>query len=174
MAENLKTAHFADGSEIPNVTVNTEWLALSTAAWCNYQHNASNGLIYGKLYNWFTVADPQNVCPTGWHVPTDTEWTILTDYLGGLSVAGGEMKSVSGWNPPNAYATNESGFSGLPGGYRYANGNFYDVGYGGYWWSSTESSSTNAWYRTLSYTVGNASRNNYNMPNGMSVRCLRD
>jgi uncharacterized protein (TIGR02145 family) len=174
MAENLKTAHFADGSQITNITFNTEWLALSTAAWCNYQNNASNDLIYGKLYNWFTVADPQNVCPTGWHVPTDIEWTILTDNLGGLSVAGGKMKSISGWSSPNTAATNESGFSGLPGGFRSDGAYFYSFGNYGNWWSSTESSTENAWYRYLLYFNDNANRNVNNKQDGHSVRCLRD
>jgi uncharacterized protein (TIGR02145 family) len=175
MAENLKAAYFADGSEIPNETSNVAWINLSSPAWCNYENSASNDITYGKLYNWFTVASPQNVCPAGWHVPTDAEWTILIDYLGGQNVAGGKMKSTTGWNAPNTAATNESGFSGLPGGFRYNLNGFFDaVGIFGYWWSSTESSTTNVWYRNLFYGNDDAGRTNNNKQNGFSVRCLKD
>jgi uncharacterized protein (TIGR02145 family) len=108
-------------------------------------------------------------------VPTDAEWTTLTSFLGGETVAGGKMKSTTGWNAPNTAATNESGFSGLPGGYRYLNdGGFSGVGNFGYWWSSTESSTTNAWARDLVYASGSAYRLGYNKRYGFSVRCLRD
>jgi uncharacterized protein (TIGR02145 family) len=176
--ENLKTTKFADGSVIPNVTSDDAWINLSSPAWCNYENNASNGNTYGKLYNWYTVADPRNVCPAGWHVPSDAEWTVLTDYLGGNAVAGVKMKTTSGWNDYNGQSgngTNESGFSGLPGGTRYDDfGTFDSVGSYGYWWSSTEDATSSAWARYLYYSVGNAYRN-YNYKHyGFSVRCLRD
>lgn len=174
-AENLKTTRFADGSVIPNVTSVDSWINLSTPAWCNYENSPANDITYGKLYNWFTVADPRNVCPTGWHVPTDAEWTVLTDYLGGQDVAGGKMKTTSGWQSPNTGATNESGFSGLPGGFRYDyGGDFGSIGYYGYWWSSSESSASAAWYRFLFYNNDYASRNSSYKQGGFSVRCLRD
>ncbi len=174
--ENIRTSKYADGSVIPNVTSDAAWTGLSTGAWCNYGNNAGNDAIYGKLYNWYTVADPRNVCPTGWHVPTDAEWTTLTTFLGGESVAGGKMKATTGWQSPNTAATNESGFSGLPGGYRNltSNGDFDYVGYVCYWWSSSESSSTSAWHRHLGYNGGYAVRGDKNKRNGFSVRCLRD
>jgi uncharacterized protein (TIGR02145 family) len=173
--ENLKTSKFADGSVIPNTTNNDTWANLTSPAWCNYENNAGNDAIYGKLYNWYTVADPRNVCPTGWHVPTDADWTVLTDYLGGETVAGGKMKTTSGWQSPNTSATNESGFSGLPGGYRfYYDGSFSFVGYYGFWWSSSESSTASAWSRDLVYAYGNADRTYFNKQNGLAVRCLRD
>ena len=175
MAENLKTTRFADGSVIPNVTDNDAWNQLSTPAWCNYNNSLANDLVYGKLYNWFTVSDPRNVCPSGWHAPTDAEWTILIDFLGGTNVAGGKMKTTTSWSSPNTGATNESNFSGLPGGTRYPNlGTFDDVGYYGYWWSSTESNTYNAWYRLLNYNNGSATRTSYFKQVGFSVRCLRD
>jgi len=175
MAENLKTTRFEDGSIIPNVTDNAAWPQLSTPAWCNNNNSLANDIIYGKLYNWFTVSDPRNVCPAGWHAPTDAEWTILTDFLGGTSVAGGKMKTTTGWQSPNTSATNESNFSGLPGGYRSpANGTFYSGGYGGNWWSSSESGTGSAFYRGLAYGGGGASRFSGNKQNGFSVRCLRD
>ena len=175
MAENLRTPTYANGEPIPNVTDNTAWSQLSSGAWCNYNNNTVNDSIYGKLYNWFTVADPRNVCPTGWHVPTDAEWTVLTDFLGGNTIAGGKMKTTTGWVAPNTGATNESGFSGLPGGYRSLNnGGFTNVGGYGNWWSSTESSTGSAWFRYLSYNNSAAYRNDGNEQNGFSVRCLKD
>jgi len=174
-AENLKTTRFADGSVIPNVSGNAAWTQLSTPAWCNYNNSLANDLVYGKLYNWFTVSDPRNVCPSGWHAPTDAEWTTLTNFLGGGSVAGGKMKTTTGWLPPNTGATNESNFSGLPGGYRYANdGAFYSGGLTGYWWSSSESGTNSAWFRSLIYSTGNATKSGFNKHYGLSVRCLRD
>jgi uncharacterized protein (TIGR02145 family) len=175
MAENLKTTRFEDGSIIPNVTDNNVWEQLTTPAWCNNNNSLANDIIYGKLYNWFTVSDPRNVCPAGWHVPTDAEWITLTDFLGGTSVAGGKMKTTTGWQSPNTDATNESNFSGLPGGYRNgSSGPFGDVGDGGNWWSSSEGGTDDAWGRSLGYLGGNASRYSNGKRNGFSVRCLRD
>jgi uncharacterized protein (TIGR02145 family) len=172
--ENLRTTRYNNGSVIPNVTSDDAWINLSSPAWCNYNNSPANDAVYGKLYNWYTVA-AGNLCPTGWHVPTDAEWTTLTSFLGGEIVAGGKMKSTTGWNAPNTAATNESGFSGLPGGYRTIGyGHFASVGGTGSWWSSTESSTTGAWVRYLSYDDGNAIRLGSTKRYGFSVRCLRD
>jgi uncharacterized protein (TIGR02145 family) len=177
MAENLRTTTYANGDPIPNVTDGIQWGGLTTGAWAHYENNASYENPYGKLYNWYAVADPRNVCPTGWHVPTDAEWTVLSDYLGGVSVAGGKMKSIGTqyWNSPNIGATNESGFSGLPGGYRGDNGGFFNLGFNGFWWSASESGAELAWNRGLYNTNAYIYRySNYNKRNGLSVRCLRD
>jgi uncharacterized protein (TIGR02145 family) len=180
MAENLKTTIYRNGDAIANVTDNSQWYNSTTGKWCYYNNNSQYDCPYGKLYNWYAVADPRNVCPTGWHVPTDAEWTTLTSFLGGELVAGGKMKStyLQYWSSPNQDATNESGFSGLPGGGRGSDGNFYSVGSVGGWWSSTVSSSAtaSAWLRYLGYNDGAASRSNgtFNMFAGFSVRCLRD
>jgi uncharacterized protein (TIGR02145 family) len=176
MAENLRSATYANGEPIPNVTDTTAWTQLSSGAWCHYENNTANDAIYGKLYNWYTTVDPRGLCPAGWHVPTDAEWTVLMDFLGGESVAGGKMKSTTGWNAPNTGATNESGFSGLPGGSRAAsNDDGYDpVGYYGSWWRSSESSATFAWFCFLDLYCGCASRFSNDKRNGYSVRCLRD
>jgi uncharacterized protein (TIGR02145 family) len=172
--ENLRTTRYNNGSVIPNVTSDLAWVSLNTPAWCNYNNSPANDAVYGKLYNWYTVA-AGNLCPTGWHVPTDAEWTVLTDFLGGTSVAGGKMKSTTGWNAPNTAATNESGFSGIPGGCRDGDvGGFGSVGYSGYWWSSSEGGTGDAWGRSLYYDFGGATRNDVNKLNGFSVRCLRD
>ena len=180
MAENLKVTKYNDGTAIPNITDNTQWQNNTTGAWAYYNNDAANNAKYGKLYNWYTVSKTsngnKNVCPTGWHVPTDAEWTVLTDYLGGESVAGGKMKEVgtSNWIYPNTDATNTSLFTGLPGGYRYDVGNYYYIGYNGYWWSSSESNAYSAWYRNLFYSDGDAFRYNASKRLGLSVRCLRD
>jgi uncharacterized protein (TIGR02145 family) len=175
MAENLRTANYANGEPIPNVTDNTAWTQLSSGAWCNYNNNVTNDAVYGKLYIFYTTVDPRGLCPAGWHVPSDGEWTVLTDYLGGTSTAGGKLKATTGWNAPNTGATNESGFSGLPGGHRGANGaGFINVGITGHWWSSTEASSTDAWLCWLFHENDNAYRNSFGKQNGFSVRCLRD
>ena len=179
-AENLKTTRYNDGTLIPKVKDNKEWSNLTKGAWCYYNNDAANNAKYGKLYNWYAVSPTtngtKNVCPIGWHVPTDTEWTVLTDYLGDLSVAGGKMKEEGtvSWNSPNTDATNVSLFSALPGGYRYGSGNYYAIGDSGNWWSSTEDVTYGAWYRYLYSTNGNAYRNNYGKRDGLSVRCLRD
>ncbi len=133
----------------------------------------SNYTTYGVLYNWPAA---QSACPSGWHLPSDAEWTTFTDDLGGLSVAGGKMKEagISHWTSPNTGATNESGFTALPGGYRYYGGTFNIIGHAGHWWSSTQSSTDNAWYRYLLYAYSGVYRGNNNKGNGFSVRCLRD
>lgn len=176
MAENLRTTKYRNGDNITNVTDNAQWDLLTTGAWVHYSNDSQYENPYGKLYNWHAVADTRNVCPAGWHVPTDAEWTVLTNYLGGESVAGGKMKSTGTqyWQSPNQDATNESGFSGLPGGYRFSIGPFSHVGGYGGWWSSTEGNTYNAWTRDLDYSSGSVSRGYYGKGNGFSVRCLRD
>jgi uncharacterized protein (TIGR02145 family) len=109
MAENLKTGHFDDGSEIPSITDNNAWFQLNTPAYCSYNNIPFNGSVYGKLYNWYSIADQRNICPTGWHVPTDYEWTVLSTFLGGENLAGIKMKSTSGWND-NGNGNNSNGF----------------------------------------------------------------
>ena len=182
MAENLKTSKYNDGTVIPNITDNTNWTNLTTGAWSYYNNDAVNNAKYGKLYNWYAVSSStngnKNVCPTGWHVPTDAEWTVLTDYLGGKSVAGGKMKEVgtTSWNSPNTDATNISLFTGLPGGNRYGDGSYDLIGDYGYWWSSTEANTSQAWALGLGYRSDYASIDSYfNFKYfGLSVRCLRD
>ena len=180
MAENLKVTKYSDGTAIPNVTDNTEWENNTTGAWAYCKNDAANNAKYGKLYNWYAVSKTsngnKNVCPTGWHVPTDAEWTVLTEYLGGESVAGGKMKEAgtTNWDSPNTDATNTSLFTGLPGGYRSGDGSYYNIGYSGSWWSSTEGNTDDAWYRVLGSSDGGAGRSFYSKKSGSSVRCLRD
>lgn len=176
MAENLRTSKYCNGDPIPNVTDYTQWANLTTGAWSHYNNDSQYENPYGKLYNWYAVADSRNICPCDWHVPTDAEYTLLTDYLGGQALAGGKMKSTGTqyWSSPNTGATNESGFSGLPGGYRNIGGTFYYFGNLGSWWSSTEGGTNSAWDRYLYFSNGNVYRNNASKGDGFSVRCLRD
>jgi uncharacterized protein (TIGR02145 family) len=185
---NLDVTNYRDGTPIPQVTDPTAWANLTTGAWCYYNNDPANGAIYGKLYNWYAVAgiydaaslnDPslrKQLAPQGWHIPSDAEWTTLTTFLGGQNVAGGKMKSIgtSLWQSPNTAATNESGFTGLPAGFRYSIGTFNLIGYFGYWWSSSEFSTTVAWYRLLNYSNGSAYRDDDDKGGGFSVRCIKD
>ena len=178
MRENLDVVTYRNGDIIPQVTDATAWAALTTGAWCYYNNDSANGAIYGKLYNWFAVNDPRGLAPKGWHVPTNAEWTILTDKLGGWAVAGGKMKTtgVTLWNTPNRYATNESGFTGLPGGCRgEEDGQFANIKEYGEWWSSSEDDNTSRlWLRILTFDYAYAYSVSYNRNYGFSVRCVRD
>jgi uncharacterized protein (TIGR02145 family) len=176
LVENLKTTRYNDGTPIPLVTDSTAWSNLTTPGYCWYNNDAANKNTYGALYNWFTV-NTGILAPTGWHVPTDTEWTTLTTYLGGESIAGGKLKETGSthWRSPNAGATNESGFTALPGGHRDINGAFSAIGDDGYWWSVTEYGSTGkVWYRNMNYNYAGVVRVSNNKINGHSVRCVKD
>lgn len=130
MAQNLRTTKYKNGDAVPNVSNNFDWSNLGSGAYCWYTNSNGFEQPYGKLYNWYAVIDSRGLCPTGWHVPSDAEWTTLTDYLGGTSIAGGKMKetSTTHWISPDSGATNESGFTGLPGGNRNSDGTFLFLG----------------------------------------------
>ena len=167
-AENLRTTTYLNGDAIPQNLSDGDWFSTTSGAMAFY----TGGPAYGGLYNWYAVDDARGLCPSGWHVPTDGEWTILTDHLGGESVAGGQMKANYGWfNDGNG--TNSSGFSGLPGGYRYYDGSFGFAGYGGFWWSSSPDGSA-AWYRSQGNYDEYVYRSTNNLRSGFSVRCVRD
>ena len=176
MAENLKTTILNDGiTNIPLVIDNTDWGNLNTPGYCWYNNDeASYKNIYGGIYNWYTI-NTGNLCPIGWHMPTSGEWTTLTTYLGGESVAGDKLKETGTihWNPPNINATNESGFTSIPGGNRFYGGGFANVGNAAIFWSSTESSSTYAWYRIMNSLSSVTSGINMKTT-GYSVRCLKN
>ena len=180
MAENLKVSKYNDETIIPNITDNDQWSSLNTGAWSYYNNDAANNAKYGKLYNWYAVSRTtngnKNVCLTGWHVPTDDEWTVLIDYLGGASVAGGKMKEVgtTSWNNPNTDATNTSLFTSVPGGFRDAHGGYGWIGSRGLCWSSTEDRIDAAWYRYSDFNSGGTASSTNNKTDGLSVRCLRD
>lgn len=180
MRENLRTTRYRNGDPIPEVLLNADWNSLNTGAWSWYDHDPEKDTPYGKLYNWYAVDDSRGLCPTGWHVPTDTEWTTLTDFLGGTSVAAGKMKTtgtiqtnIGYWEDPNTGATNESGFTGLPGGWR-SNNSFPLFGEFGFWWSSTAFDSVNAWARDLAYDRESVFRFDADKRGGFSIRCVED
>jgi uncharacterized protein (TIGR02145 family) len=177
MAENLKVTHYRNGEEIPNVTSGGDWYDLTTGALCWYNNDeASYKILYGALYNWYALTDSRNLCPTDWHSPTDAEWTTLSTYLGGQYAAGGKMKETgtTHWNAPNFGATNSSGFTALPGGFRSSTGGFTSLGNSIIFWSSTEYGSGNAWSYHLGYDNGFAIRLYDNDQSGYSVRCVKD
>ena len=174
MQQNLAVTKYRNGDPIPTGLSNITWQNSTSGAYTIYNNDAANNTLFGKLYNWYAVNDSRGLCPTGWHVPSDAEWTTLETSLGGSSVAGGKMKAPTGWNSPNTGATNESGFTGLPGGLGFTSGSYTDVGYGGFWWSSTEYGSGDAWFRTLNYNYSVVFRDRYNKRYGYSVRCARD
>ncbi len=190
MARNLNVSHYSDGTPIPQVTDITQWPYLTTGAWCYYDNDSSNGPIYGKLYNWSPVAaiydaasaaNPalrKKLAPTGWHIPSFWEWVTVTDFLGGMNVAGGPMKATTLWSAPNTAASNSSGFTGLPagvlvGGY---NMRFDYIGLYCSFWTSKEREGDPrfAWVRKLYYNQINAFSTDSPKVSGLSVRCLRD
>jgi uncharacterized protein (TIGR02145 family) len=175
MAENLNIGTMINGSS--NQTDNS-----TIEKYC-YDNNTSNCDTYGGLYQWdemmqyTTQQSTQGICPSGWHIPTDNEWITLTNFLGGVLIAGGKMKETgtTHWSSPNTGATNESGFTALPGGYRsYASGSFYTLGLYGFFWSSSEHSDSYAMSRRLRHNSADVYRFYYNTGNGYSVRCLKN
>jgi uncharacterized protein (TIGR02145 family) len=180
MTENLRATKFRNGTAIPLVTTAMDWYYLISPACCLYGNSQTNKADYGVLYNWFAIDIGQdgnkNICPTGWHVPTDAEWTILTTYLGGDSAAVGKLKEtgLTHWREENNDATNETGFSARPGGVRDFDGTFYGLGYYGGWWSSTELVKGGALCRFLGYDgSGGFSWGRFEQ-DGFSVRCIKN
>ena len=199
MTKNLDVATFRNGDPIPQAKTDEEWKKAGEnkqPAWCYYDNDPANGAKYGKLYNWYAVNDLRGLAPKGWHIPSDDEWTILTDYLDGEDSVGVKMKSKTGWNGnrnssnniicssnchccygiciKNGKGTDSSDFNGLPGGARSFNGAFSLIGKHGYWWSSTENNTYSARHRGLIYNDGYLYRLDYGKEEGFSVRCLRD
>ncbi len=189
MAENLRVTRYRNGDAIPTGLDVHAWQITTSGAYAVYPHDDIDGIYsdaemleaYGALYNWYAVDDPRGLCPEGWRVPSDGEWTTLENYLVRWNVAGGKMKSTRTqpdphprWDSPNTGATNESGFSGFPGGTRGGFGTYYGIGRSGVWWSSTESDSDNVRSRFMQYRTGNLSRSINQKLDAPSVRCLRD
>lgn len=176
MAENLRTTKYNDGTAIPLVTDLSEWSDLSTGAYCNYDNTNNTDTIatFGRLYNWYAV-NTGKLAPKGWHVPTDAEWTTLTIFLR-VGVSGGKLKETgtSHWSTPNTRATNETGFTALPGGYRNSGGTFGGIGDNGLWWSATEGDAGGAWDWSICYDLGGEGRLYDYKEVGISVRCVRD
>ena len=175
MTENLNVERFRNGDVIPEAKTAEEWEAAGNAkrpAWCYYDNDPKNGKKYGKLYNWYAVKDTCGLAPLGWHIPTDLEWPLL-EYSLGENVAGTKMKSTSGWKQ-NENGTNSSGYSGLPGGCRFYDGSFGNVGNDGCWWSASERNVSNAWKWGLYNFNSYLNRTDLSKYNGFSVRCVKD
>jgi len=167
-AENLRSDNYRSGAAIPGNLTNGQWKTTTSGAQAVYQNDPKHLSTYGRLYNWYAVKDSRGLCPSGWHVPSDEEWTVLTDALGGKAVAGEKLKTSS-WGGMNA-----SGFSALPGGLRNDNyGLFFNLGDYGGWWSSSPSGS-GAWARSLYSGNSNVYRSADDVRDGVSARCVRD
>ena len=177
MKENLKTNHYKNGAAIRTGLSNSNWINDTIGAYMVYNNDSSNASTYGNLYNWYAVSNSSGLCPVDWNVPTDSDWNILLKYLDPLAdtsclgcnssyIAGGLLKEngFSHWQSPNTGATNGSGFCGLPGG----NWNNQNLGMYGYWWSSTQISTSNSINRDLSYNNSNVSRVSNTKYNGLS------
>jgi uncharacterized protein (TIGR02145 family) len=177
--ENLRTTHYMNGVIILNNITNAQWASALSGACADYNNNPALSSVYGKLYNWYAVHDPRGLAPQGYHIPTDAEWTQLSDYLGGEDIAGKKMKNTNGWNTngwdDNGNGTNISGFSGLAGGSRNKYGEFKcKIDVCSNYWSFTQSDTESAWARHLDGNVDLLIRSNYNKRLGFSVRCVRD
>lgn len=176
MLENLKSTSFRDSTAIPLVEANSQWGSMGTPAYCWYNESQVDGnYIYGALYNWYAVSSGK-LCPSGWHVPTDDEWTVLSDYLGGTAVAGGKLKEIAAthWKMPNAGATNETQFTALPGGSRSSSGLVENLGYYGNWWSASPVNSSTAYYRYMYSGTPELTRSFAGQKSGFSVRCIKN
>lgn len=180
MAENLRTMHYQDGSPVPNITDRDTWYLSTVGAFCFYENDTLNKNVYGALYNWYVVADQRKICPIGWHVPSDDEWTLMENFLGGSKIAGMNIREtgLTHWLYPNAGATNLTGFTALPAGSRcyYMNDNFLGLEYYCMWWTSSQHNTftESAWYRACITFESSLIRNYYLKRVGFSIRCLKD
>jgi uncharacterized protein (TIGR02145 family) len=176
MLNNLDVSKYRNGDDIPQVTNPSAWASLTTGAWCYYENNSANGTTYGKLYNWYAVRDPRGLAPVGWHIPTLNEFTTLSNCLGGSTVSGGPLKETGTlhWNSPNTGATNSSGFTSLPSGYRTNVGTFSTHGIFALYWSSTSFDATQAYGRRVRYDMAAFNVLIYTNIGGLAVRCLKD
>jgi uncharacterized protein (TIGR02145 family) len=173
--ENLKTSNYSNGDPIATGLSDDDWYNTTSGAFAIYNNDIGNNSTYGKLYNWAAAVDSRNICPVGWHVPSDSEWATLVDYLGGESIAGGKLKEAgtSHWNDPNE-ASDKSKFSALPGGQRTFYGSYAALGDYGYWWTTTEGFADGSWGYSMVNSENFIKRLNYTKEVGFSVRCIKD
>jgi uncharacterized protein (TIGR02145 family) len=174
MQKNLDVSTYRNGDKIPQITDPNKWTRSTTGAWCWYNNDSVTGAVYGKLYNWYAIHDPRGLAPAGWHVPSDSEWYVISGFLGKGS--GGKMKEtgITHWFNPNVDASDIAGFAGLPGGYRSEIGQFCYIKYLGLWWTSTEFNTTTAWYRRLLCYSDFLDWWRFPKTMGFSVRCVKD
>ena len=172
--ENLKVTHYRNGDPVQYVADSSSWMSLVSGAYCDYGNYTRNGVDYGHLYNWKVISDTRNICPAGWHVPTDDEWSQLIVYLGGDSVAGAKMKEkgTAHWTGNDTDIDNSSGFTALPGGFRFYLSEFLSIGDAAYWWSATGDGSSSP-VRAI-YTGNGVLRLNSVSTCGYSIRCVKD
>lgn len=176
MTKNLNVDKFRNGDPIPQAKTDWQWKKFDERglpAWCYYKNDSVNGVKYGKLYNWHAVKDPRGLAPKGFHIPKPEEWAKLCNYLGGEEISGLKMKSRYGWDK-NGNGTNESGFNGLPGGFRDKNGRYNLLSINGYWWSASTNLKNQLLIRNLFSEYTNLGHGDFNAAEGFSVRCLRD
>jgi uncharacterized protein (TIGR02145 family) len=184
MCKNLDVARYRNGDTIRHCKSYSEWIDANSkeeGAWCYFENDSLTGIIYGKLYNWYAVNDPRGLAPIGWHIPDDNDWYVLINFLGGDYIAGGKMKSTGTleggdglWLAPNTGATNESGFSALPGGYSFTSGGFSDLGESTWFWSATQSSASEANEFFLVFGSQSISECPFSKAFGEAVRCVKD
>ena len=176
MAENLRTTKLKNGDPIPEVPDKIQWKDRTSGAYCNYNNEASLSSIYGRLYNWYAVNDTRNLAPEGWHVATDNDWTALADYLGGKGLAAYKLIETGTlhWTAPNTGATNESGFSALPGGLLLTWEGYAGIGTNSFWWSASEVDIYYGSYWTIACTYNRIDKYGYNKTDGYSVRCIKN
>jgi uncharacterized protein (TIGR02145 family) len=178
MKENLKVTRYRNGDFIATTTPATLDVSGESSPKYQWSYNGdeTNVVIYGRLYTWYAVTDSRNVCPTGWHLPSDAEWTTLTDYLGGAKVAGGKLKEsgAAHWQRPNTGADNETNFTALPASYRSINGEFNHFGNYGGWWGATEMNTYMAWCRYTTAVANYVGIYSYGKSTGFAARCLKD
>ncbi len=175
MAENLSAATFRNGDAIAEAKTNEEWKKAAKEgkpAWCYYNNDPANDTKYGKLYNWYAENDPRGLAPVGWHIPNDAEWTVLTDYLGGANIAGIKMKATNGWISIKNTASNTSGFTALPGGYRDDEGPFKNIDYGGWWGLAGDTKEW--WFHRIFRENDDVGGYHYAKASGFSIRCVKD
>jgi uncharacterized protein (TIGR02145 family) len=175
-SENLNVEQFRNGDPIFHARTRKQWTKAGRngqPAYCYYGFDKANGLKFGKLYNWHAVNDARGLAPQGWHIPSDEEWTQLADALGGKGIAGMSLKGNTDWLAPGL-GDNQSGFNGLPGGFRNADGVFYFMVEYGKWWSATSEDATNAWCNYLYHGYNMALKYYLNKSYGLSVRCVKD
>jgi len=175
--ENLRTTKYRNGESIASVNDDTKWYSLSTGGWCNYNNDPANSTTYGMLYNWYAGNDSRGIAPKGWHIPSDNEWTILINYLaGGERAAGGKLKEagLTHWLKPNIDATNKTGFTALPAGYRNFTGTFLGIGFAEYLWSSDEEDTDDAICRSIYCNSSDVEKSSFYKTVGISVRCVKD
>jgi uncharacterized protein (TIGR02145 family) len=176
MSENLKTTHYQNGDAIPFVKPPLSWGKLTTGSYSDYNNDTTLVHEYGRLYNWYAVNDPRKICPPGWHIATDADWTKLSDFLGGASAAGAKLRETDTlhWYKPNAGATNSSKFSARGGGVREMYGGYMYLKLNGIFWCADAYSTTEAWKRDLAFNEAAITRFYTSKNSGLSVRCVKD